>query len=84
VWERRGAERMPGRNPTKHKEDVRGTFLSLSRDFKAKICKDSRNSRESAGVLLSQVGTSLEMNEGRWSPYRETTLSRAVLKDSPI
>lgn len=75
---------MPGRNPTKHKEDVRGTFLSLSRDFKAKICKDSRNSRESAGVLLSQVGTSLEMNEGRWSPYRETTLSRAVLKDSPI
>lgn len=56
--------------------------FSLSREFKAKICKDSRNSRESAGVLLSQVGTSLEMDESRQSPYREM-LNRAVLKDSP-
>lgn len=54
----------------------------LSRDCKAKICKDSRNHGESAGVLLSQVGTSLEMEESRWSPCWEM-LSRAVLKDGP-
>lgn len=67
--------------PSNTKKILEAPF-SLSGDFKAKICKDSGNSRESAGVLLSQVGTSLEMDESRWSPYRET-LSRAVLKDSP-